>query len=125
MQYEAHTPKEYLAMLENDWRKEKLEHIRAMLLENEADLQESIEYKMLAFGNGQENLFHLNAQSAYVSLYIGNIDKVDNGRVLLKDFNLGKGCIRVKKKVDLGQTQLKEFIQKAIELWGHGGDVDC
>jgi uncharacterized protein YdhG (YjbR/CyaY superfamily) len=125
MQYEAHTPEEYLAKLENDWRKEKLEHIRAMILENEVDLLESIEYKMLAFGNGQENLFHLNAQSAYVSLYIGNIDKVDNGRELLKDFNLGKGCIRVKKKVNLGQTRLKEFIQKAIELWSHGGDVSC
>lgn len=125
MLYEANTPKEYFTQLDDDWRKEKLLQVRSMILQSDPDLVEGIEYKMLSYGNGQQTLFNLNAQRAYVSLYIGNIDKIDKGRTLLNEFDLGKGCIRIKKKVNLEQTQLSEFIKKAIDFWRAGGDTDC
>lgn len=125
MQYEAKTPKEYLEKLEDDWRKVKLEKIREMIKNQGPSLNEGIEYKMLSYGNEEKIIFHLNAQSAYVSLYVGNIDKVENAQELLKDFDKGKGCIRIKKAVDLSRTGLEAFIQKTIKLWEKGGNTDC
>ena len=50
MQYDVKTPEEYLEVLENDWRKEKLLAIRQMILDHAPELEESIRYKMLNFG---------------------------------------------------------------------------
>ena len=125
MQYEAKTPREYLESLENDWRKEKLENIRQLIKKHGPDLNEGIEYKMLSFGSNKKKVFHLNAQRAYVSLYVGTINKVDNAEELLKEFDIGKGCIRIKKKVEIQETGLEEFIIRTIELWEKGGNTEC
>ena len=125
MQYEAKTPSEFLEKLERDWRKDKLEQVREMILKHGAALREGIEYKMLAYGNNKKNIFHLTAQRAYVSLYVGNISKVDNAQTLLKDFDQGKGCIRIKKKIKITDTDLDKFIKRTIALWEVGGNTDC
>ncbi|MEM6843583.1 MAG: DUF1801 domain-containing protein [Bacteroidota bacterium] len=125
MKYTANTPEEYLDQLEDDWRKEKLEVVREIIKSNASELVEGIEYKMLSYGDGEKNLFHLNAQRTYVSLYIGNIDKVVDARELLQDLDQGKGCIRIKKNQELGKTNLNEFISRVIHLWREGKDTDC
>ena len=96
-----------------------------MILANEPELIEQIEYNMLSYRYGQNSIFYLNAQKAYVSLYVGNIDKIDVLRELLKEFDLGKGCIRVKKNVDLSNTRLGELIEKTIQLWKSGSNTNC
>lgn len=125
MLYEAKTPSEYREQLENDWRADKLEEVHQMIKKHGPHLKEGIEYKMLSYGNNEKNIFHLNAQRAYVSLYVGDIDKVENARDLLKDFDKGKGCIRIKKKVDISESGLEEFIKRTVELWEEGGNTDC
>ncbi len=125
MQYDVKTPVEYLEQLESDWRKHKLEEIREIIQKHAPDLKESIEYKMLSYGKSGTSVFHLNAQSAYVSLYVGNIDNVENAQEILKDFDRGKGCIRVKKSVSIPETGLEEFIKQTVELWKKGGNTDC
>jgi uncharacterized protein YdhG (YjbR/CyaY superfamily) len=85
MQYEAKNPNEYLDKLENDWRKDKLKEIREIIKSKGRELKEGIEYKMLCYGKEEKNIFHLNAQKSYVSLYAGNIDKVANSKTLLKE----------------------------------------
>ncbi len=125
MQYNVKTPKEYLERLESDWRKEKLQEVRDLILKYDSDLNENIEYKMLAFGKNGKNIFHLNAQKNYVSLYVGTIKKVEKGQELLKDFDIGKGCIRIKKSTNISETQLEVFIKKTIEFWKQGGNTDC
>ncbi len=125
MQYNVKTPTEYLEHLEPDWRKEKLIQIRELIIKHDPDLKENIEYKMLAFGKNGKNIFHLNAQKNYVSLYVGTIKKVEKGQELLKDFDLGKGCIRVKKNVEISETQLDTFVKKTLEIWNQGSDTDC
>ncbi|MFZ1806305.1 MAG: DUF1801 domain-containing protein [Cyclobacteriaceae bacterium] len=125
MQYDAKNPGEYLDALEHDWRKEKLEEIRAMIKLNGPDLKEEVEYKMLCYSKGKKSIFHLNAQKAYVSLYVGDIDKVANSKTLLREFDMGKGCIRIKKSIILSETKLAEFISKTIKLWKQGGNTDC
>ena len=125
MLYDAKTPAEYFKLLEEDWRKERLMEVRQMLYDADPELVEGIEYKMLGYGDGEKNLFNLNAQKNYVGLYVGTIDKVPNGRELLKDLDLGKGCIRIKKSVKIEETGLREFIEGAIKHWRAGGDTDC
>jgi uncharacterized protein YdhG (YjbR/CyaY superfamily) len=125
MQYEAKTPGEYFEKLENDWRKDKLIQVRELLKKHGPDLEEGIEYKMLSYGKSEKSIFHLNAQSAYVSLYVGSIHKVEGAQELLKAFDTGKGCIRIKKKVEIQKTGLEEFISIAIEFWKKGGSILC
>lgn len=127
MQYDVSTPKEYLEVLEEDWRKEKLLQIREMILNYAPELEESIRYKMLNFGQVDQDdyIFALNAQKHYVSLYVGSISKIDPTGEKLKVFNLGKGCIRVRKTLQLAETNLEAFIQQTVDLWRTGEDVYC
>ena len=125
MQYEVKTPSEYLERLDIDWRREKLIQVRELIKKHDPDLDEGIQYKMLSYSKNGKSIFNLNAQKAYVSLYVGTIHKVDDAQELLKDFDTGKGCIRIKKKSEIQETGLEEFIQRTIELWKKGGDTDC
>jgi len=125
MQYNAHTPVEYLDVLEDDWRKEKLLQIREIILNKAYGFKERINYKMLCYTNESGDLFHLNAQKNYVSLYVGDSSKIDIDGTLLKGLNLGKGCIRFKKSVNVADTRIDEFIEKAVLLWNEGLDLSC
>lgn len=125
MQYDAKDAEEYLEMLEDDWRKEKLLAIRQMILSFAPELEESIRYKMLNFGKDEHYIFALNAQKHYVSLYVGTIDKIENAELLLTGYNYGKGCIRVKKTINIEETGLRDFIHKTIDIWRAGEDTDC
>lgn len=51
MTYDVKTPQEYLENLEADWRKEKLQNLRSLILQQAPDIQEFIQYKMLAYGD--------------------------------------------------------------------------
>ncbi len=125
MQYNVKTPEEYLEALESDWRKEKLEILRKLIKSAAPDILECINYKMLGYKYGEEFVFHLNAQKNYVSFYVGDSSKVDEDGSLLKGLNLGKGCIRFTKSIDISNTRMDEFIQKAIKLYKQGIDIDC
>ena len=125
MQYEVKTPSEYLERLDNDWRREKLIQVRELIKKHDPNLDEDIQYKMLSYSKNGKSIFNLNAQRAYVSLYVGTINKVDDAQELLKDFDTGKGCIRIKKNFEIQETGLEEFIKRTIELWKKGGDTDC
>jgi len=117
---------EFLDKLEDDWKKEKLSEIRQLLLDH-AQLKEGMNYGMLSYGNlkDKEPLFHLNAQKNYVSLYVGDIQKIDPDKTMLKGLSLGKGCIRISKSKKIGETGLKAFIQRTVDLWLEGVDTSC
>jgi len=125
MQYNANTPVEYLDVLEEDWRKEKLLAIREIIFLKAPNFKERINYKMLCYTDENGDLFHLNAQKNYVSLYVGDSAKIDPEGSLLKGLNLGKGCIRFKKSIKVADTRIDEFIEKAVELWKGGIDLGC
>ena len=125
MQYDVKTPAEYMAALENDWRREKVEQIRAIIKEKAPNITEGINYKMLSYGEGEKIVFHLNAQKSYVSFYVGDTKKIDPTGELLEGINCGKGCLRFKKTQVISNTRLDEFIGKTLELWRAGEDVYC
>ena len=125
MQYDAETPADYLQLLDDDWRKETLLELRALLTELEPELEESIHYRMLGYGKGQDFVFHLNAQKGYVSLYCGNASKIDPYGKLLAGLNVGKGCIRFSKSRRVRDTRIDEFIRRAVERWKTGENTGC
>lgn len=125
MQYDIKSPEEYIEVLEEDWRKEKLLAIRKMILDYAPELEEAIRYKMLNFGKNDEYIFALNAQKYYVSLYVGTIEKVENSKELLEGYNYGKGCIRIRKTIKMEETGLGDFIRKTIDMWREGEDTSC
>lgn len=127
MQYKVKTVDEYMARLDDDWRKEKLEAIRNFIFSQAPDIDEHINYGMLNYGNGDitQNVFALNAQKNYVSLYVGDITKIDPTGKLLEGFATGKGCIRIKKSTDIQSSNLSEFIASTLKKWKNGEDIHC
>ena len=125
MLYQADSPDEYLALLDDDWRKETLTRLRALIQSLAPGIDESINYKMLGYGKGENFLFHLNAQKNYVSLYVGNAATIDSNGALLEGLSVGKGCIRFSKSINIDDTRIDEFIQKAFTMWQEGSDISC
>jgi hypothetical protein len=125
MIHKANSPSEYLEVLEPDWRKNTLLEVRAQILEH-SDLTEVMNYGMLGYKiKDNEPFMHLNAQKGYVSIYVGNIDKVPGADELLAGYNRGKGCLRLTKTKSPKDTPVVEFIRRAIAFHRSGGEMDC
>ncbi|MBO9436385.1 DUF1801 domain-containing protein [Ruegeria sp. R13_0] len=122
---DAKTPSDYIDRLDDDWRRDTLLELREIILKQSPQLDEQIHYKMLGYGSDESHVFHLNAQKAYVSLYVGNAAKIDPDAELLHGLSVGKGCIRFKKTTDVSNTRIDEFIALAVRLWRQGEDIDC
>jgi uncharacterized protein YdhG (YjbR/CyaY superfamily) len=125
MQYDQPTPAAYLAHLDDDWRRTTLLALRELIQAAAPEAEESIQYRMLAFGEDGRTLCHLNAQKAYVSLYVGNTGAIDRGRGLLQGLSVGKGCVRFSKTIRVDETRIEEFIQAAVERWRRGENTSC
>ena len=114
-----------MAALEDDWRREKLESIRALIKSKAPDLVEGIQYKMLSYSDKRGTPFHLNAQKNFVGFYVGDVKKIDTDGDLLKGIDVGKGCIRFKKNINIVDTRFEEFFEKAVDYWKSGKDISC
>ncbi|MDC2889830.1 DUF1801 domain-containing protein [Psychrosphaera algicola] len=125
MQYDVNTPEHYVAALEDDWRKEKLLLLQQKILEMAPETELSINYKMLCFKINDIVMCHLNAQKNTVSLYVGNISKVDPTGQLLEGYNLGKGCIRLSKTKSITNENFTSFLTKMVTMGRSGIDLSC
>lgn len=125
MQYDVEAPREYLDALDDDWRKTRLLEVREMISELAPDWREGIEYKMLGYFDRAGSVMHLNAQRAYVGLYVGNIAKIDPDGALLAGLDLGKGCVRLKKRNGIATTGLREFLKRLVNLRAEGVYLSC
>jgi uncharacterized protein YdhG (YjbR/CyaY superfamily) len=125
MQYDVKTPEEYIEQLPQDWRLVKIGELRKIIKDKAPKLTEKIEYKMLAYGNEYNTVFHLNAQKNYVSLYVGDISKIDPDGEFIEGLNIGKGCVRFTKSIQIPDTKINDFIERTIMLWEQGKDIEC
>lgn len=116
IKHAGNTPVGFMALLKADWRKEKLQQIRALILAQDPDITESISYNMLAFQLHSAPLFHLNAQKNYVSLYCDDISKIDPDGKILAGLNVGKGCIRITKTKNIAETNIADYIKQSVLL---------
>ena len=114
--YSADSPEGYLAQLDEDWRKEKLLALRELTFRLcPDDWVECTHFKMLGYGPQGDPIMHLNAQKGYVALYVGDVERIDPGRELLGGVNCGKGCVRFKKKDEIGEN-VEAFLEKYMEF---------
>lgn len=66
-----------------------------MILASGPDLTEGIDYKMLSYRDDRGIAIALNAQKHYVSLYVGDIHKIDPDRPLVERPQFGEGLYSV------------------------------
>ena len=125
MQYDVTTPAEYLAVLADDWRRDTLLQLRALIQDKAPDWQEGIEYKMLSYSDASGVSMHLNAQKNFVALYVGDVAKVDPDGVLLGAMDMGKGCIRFKRTNVVAATGIGGFLDRFIALRARGAELGC
>jgi uncharacterized protein YdhG (YjbR/CyaY superfamily) len=126
VQYDVKTPREYIAILKPDWRKDVIQYLRLQISQfGGPELTETIRYKMLCYEGRQTMVMALNAQMHFVALYVGNAKKIDTDGSLLKGFDVGKGCIRIKKSTAIPCKEIEKFINKTIEMWKRGDDIGC
>jgi uncharacterized protein YdhG (YjbR/CyaY superfamily) len=125
MQYDAKTPTEYLKLIEQDWRKDKLVELRNLIKKHGPDLEEGMKYGMLSYKGSKGGGFALNAQKNSVNFYVGTATKVDPDGTLLVGLDIGKGCIRFKKTTVVAKTRIEEFIKKAAGMLSKGEDIGC
>lgn len=121
MQYEVDTPAAYLAALDHDWRRATVMTIRQTLKDVAPLWEETIAHKMLCFSDADGPVLHLNAQKAYVALYVGDIDTLDPDGSLTAGIPRGKTCLRFSKSRDLGDPRLAQLIER-IKLRRATGD---
>ena len=125
MLYNAQSPSDYIDQLEDDWRRSTLMELRAIVMASSPLIEERIHYKMLGYGRGDSHVFHLNAQRRYVSLYVGDISKIDPTGAMVADLNTGKGCIRFTESKCVGESRIDEFVSRAVKLWLADNDIEC
>lgn len=125
MLYDVKNPTEYIKGLEKDWRFEKLQSIRKLIKKNVPGVKEIINYKMLGYDYKDDKIFHLNAQKAYVGLYVCDTKRVDPDGSLLEGINCGKGCIRFKKTTEVNDKNLIKLIKNAVKVSNDGIKSDC
>lgn len=114
IKHAGNNPADFIELLAADWRKDKLQQIRALILSQDPDITESISYNMLAFQLHSAPLFHLNVQKNYVSLYCDDISKIDPDGKILAGLNVGKGCIRFTQTKNIAQTNIADYIKLSV-----------
>jgi uncharacterized protein YdhG (YjbR/CyaY superfamily) len=119
VQYKANTPDAYLSEIDDDWRKERLLEIRQAMFELVPAVAEDIGYGMLRFARQGHVLCHLNAQKSFVGLYLGNVATLDPDGEITSELNVGKGCIRVRKKDSI--DVLRTLISRKAAMPAVGG----
>ncbi|MEO1226298.1 MAG: DUF1801 domain-containing protein [Pseudomonadota bacterium] len=125
MQYNVATPQDYLDALDADWRRDRLQTLRGIILDRAPALEEVISHKMLGYRDKRGVAFHLNAQKGYVSLYVGDIAKIDTDGALLKGIDCGKSCARFKKSNPIDTAKITALVDRAVDLWRQGADTGC
>lgn len=103
MIHEATTPQEYLSVLDDDWRNDRLLDIRDVFLAVPG-AREGMRYKMLHYTVGEASLGLLNVQKGYVAIYMDDLAVLDPDSTLRAGLDCGKSCVRVKKRTDMGKV---------------------
>ena len=111
MIHEAANSEEFLSVIEDDWRKERLLEIRDIFLAV-PKVQEAMQYKMLHYSVGAASLGLLNAQKGYVAIYMDDLAALDPDGTLRVGLVCGKSCVRVKKRTDM--ERVRALIERRV-----------
>ena len=120
MQSKAESVDQYLKEAPQE-RRESLNQLRKLCLENLVGYQESMQYGMPSYSKeGGEVEVAFASQKNYISLYILKQEVLEQHRQDLAHLNLGKGCIRYRKPgqidFEIVEQLLKDSYQSNSEI---------
>lgn len=106
MKIEAGSVAEYWDAVPDDWRRERMNSIRAAILREAPEVNESLAYGMLRYGWNEEQIVcHLACQVRHVGLYLGDVAALDPSGKWSAGLDIGRGCVRVRKRDDMAQIE--------------------
>ena len=111
MQSKASSVDQYLAELPAD-RLEQLTAVRALCAAHLPDHEETMEYGMPVYRRNGKAEFAWASQARYISLYVMKLGVIEANAELLRDLNVGQGCIRLAPSRQL-DTDLIELLLTA------------
>ena len=114
-----------MEILEKDWRLETLEKLRAYIREDHPDLIEMVVEGVLGYGKHDDKAFYLHVQKQHVGVYVGDAARIDTDGSLLDGLDVGKGCVRIRKSVDVDKSEIREFISRTVAMWKSGVVTTC
>lgn len=110
MRIEAETAADYWDRLPDDWRRERMARVRAMIAEAAPGAAEGMGHGMLRYAWSEDRIFcHMNAQKGFVGLYLGDLEALDPGGAIRGGTDCGKSCVRIRKTTDM------EIVRRLIE----------
>lgn len=127
MIHDSSNPQAYFDSLEDDWRKTLVAFVTDKMASKVPEAQTFMQYKMLAFGQegetdeASDSVFCMNAQSQYVSLYVGSVDRIDPDGAITEPFDCGKSCVRIKKSKRDKLDNIERLLDAAITDWKSRG----
>ena len=125
MHSDANSPAEYLASLDDDWRRATILHLREVIADIAPEWVEGMGHGMLRYTGTNSPVLHMNAQKKYVGLYVGNVAALDPDGTLLSGMDCGKSCIRLKKVKRPDPASLRLLIERQKAQDNAGLNAAC
>ncbi|MDM7862094.1 DUF1801 domain-containing protein [Alteromonas sp. ASW11-36] len=124
MQHNCESPQAYMASLDQDWRKALIEDISASIRSLAPDSVPFIKYGMLAFGTPEaavqvdgDAICCMNAQKNYVSVYVGDVKRVDPTGAVFQTFDCGRSCVRIKRTKAAQTDTIQQLLVATVDDW--------
>ena len=115
MQSKATTVEEYLADVPEE-RRQALETLRTLCLEELAEYEEGMQYGMPSYSrDGSAVEIAFASQKNYISLYVMRESVVKANAHLLDGLSVGKGCIRFKRPEQIGPTVVRPLVSGSAD----------
>ena len=110
MKSEATTVEEYLANVPEE-RRQALETLRSLCLDELAGYEEGMQYGMPSYSrDGSDVEVAFASQKNYISLYVMRASVVKANTNLLDGLSVGKGCIRFKRPEQVDPTVVRPLL---------------
>ncbi len=127
---EAKTPKEYIAMIDDEKRQSEIQKIHDFITKEVPDLKAHIESGMIGYGSehyrtksgreGEWPVLMLSSRKNYIAIYSSCYE---SGKYITEKYkdkigksDIGKSCMRFKKFEDIDFDGLKELILESAKI---------
>ena len=111
MKRDDSSPAAYRASVEEPWQKDLLAEIRTLIFEVAPDVDEYIEYGMLAYGD----LANLAAQKHHVALYVNPLALAEY-KINQPAADCGKSCLRYRSQKSFDRDSVRELLVAVGDL---------
>ncbi|WP_100658569.1 hypothetical protein [Alteromonas flava] len=122
MQHDIANAQAFMTSLTVEWQNALINDVINYVTELDSSIECFIQYKMLAVGYANssaenQSMCCINAQKNYVSLYVGNVNRVDPTGELSEHFDCGQACVRIRKRRAHERTKVYALLDAVYRDW--------